>query len=132
MTRKQYAVHTVRDEPVRLRDQLDHIAAEGGRVVSVIWQPARQVIFRRDGSVRPTLSLAKPLRTAQPRRQRRLGECAASSTSAAQPCRCSFRASAPRLRTVDLTPNRPKIVSLPPRVVQNGSELYLLMSWIGG
>jgi hypothetical protein len=42
MTRKQYAVHTVRDEPVRLRDQLDHIAADGGRVVSVIWQPARQ------------------------------------------------------------------------------------------
>jgi hypothetical protein len=43
MTRQQYAVHTVRDEPVRLQDQLDHIAAEGGRVVSVIWQPARQV-----------------------------------------------------------------------------------------
>jgi hypothetical protein len=43
LTRKQYAVDTVRDEPVRLRDQLDHIAAEGGRVVSVIWQPARQV-----------------------------------------------------------------------------------------
>ena len=43
MTRKQYAVHTVRDEPVRLRDQLDHIAADGGTVVSVIWQPARQV-----------------------------------------------------------------------------------------
>jgi hypothetical protein len=43
MTGKQYVVHTVRDEPVRLRDQLDHIAAEGGRVVSVIWQPARQV-----------------------------------------------------------------------------------------
>jgi hypothetical protein len=43
MASKQYAVHTVRDEPVRLRDQLDHIAAEGGRVVSVIWQPARQV-----------------------------------------------------------------------------------------
>jgi hypothetical protein len=43
MTRKHYAVHTVRDEPVRLRDQLDHIAADGGRVVSVIWQPARQV-----------------------------------------------------------------------------------------
>src|SRR5271169_6484418 len=42
-TRKHYAVHTVRDEPVRLRDQLDHIAADGGRVVSVIWQPARQV-----------------------------------------------------------------------------------------
>jgi hypothetical protein len=42
MTGKQYVVHTVRDEPVRLRDQLDHIAAEGGRVVSVIWQPARQ------------------------------------------------------------------------------------------
>jgi hypothetical protein len=43
MIRKQYAVHTVRDEPVRLRDQLDHIAAGGGTVVSVIWQPARQV-----------------------------------------------------------------------------------------
>ena len=43
MTRKQYAVHTVRDEPARLQDHLDHIAAEGGRVVSVIWQPARQV-----------------------------------------------------------------------------------------
>ncbi len=43
MGRKQYAVYTVRDEPARLRDQLDHIAAEGGKVVSVIWQPARQV-----------------------------------------------------------------------------------------
>jgi hypothetical protein len=43
VTRKHYAVHTVRDEPVRLRDQLDHIAAERGKVVSVIWQPARQV-----------------------------------------------------------------------------------------
>jgi hypothetical protein len=55
-----------------------------------------------------------------------------SATSAAQPCRCSFQASAPKLRTVGLTANRPKIVSLPPRVVQNGSQLYLLMSWIGG
>jgi hypothetical protein len=43
MRRKHYAVYTVRDEPARLRDQLEHIAAEGGRVVSVIWQPARQV-----------------------------------------------------------------------------------------
>jgi hypothetical protein len=43
MSRKRYAVDTVRDEPVRLRDQLDHIAAERGRVVTVIWQPARQV-----------------------------------------------------------------------------------------
>ena len=43
MGRKQYAVYTVRDEPARLRDQLDHIAAEGGTIVSVIWQPARQV-----------------------------------------------------------------------------------------
>jgi hypothetical protein len=34
---------TVRDEPVRLGDQLDHIAAGAGTVVSVIWQPARQV-----------------------------------------------------------------------------------------
>ena len=59
-------------------------------------------------------------------------KAAASSTSAAQPCRCSFQASAPKLRTVGLTANRPKIGSLPPRVVQNGSQLYLLMSWIGG
>jgi hypothetical protein len=43
MGHRQYAVYTVRDEPARLRDQLDHIAAGGGRVVSVIWQPARQV-----------------------------------------------------------------------------------------
>ena len=43
MGRKHYAVYTVRDEPARLRDQLDHIAAEGGMVISIIWQPARQV-----------------------------------------------------------------------------------------
>jgi hypothetical protein len=43
MKRKRDAVDTVRDEPVRLQDGLDHIAAEEGRVVSVIWQPARQV-----------------------------------------------------------------------------------------
>ena len=48
MTRKHYAVYTVRDEPVRLRDQLDHIAADGGTVVSVIWQPARQVRLNPD------------------------------------------------------------------------------------
>ena len=36
-------IRPVRDEPVRLRDQLDHIAADGGTVVNVIWQPARQV-----------------------------------------------------------------------------------------
>jgi hypothetical protein len=41
--RRSRLADTVRDEPARLRDQLDHIAAEGGRVVSVIWQPARQV-----------------------------------------------------------------------------------------
>ena len=40
---KQYSVYTVRNEPARLRHQLDHIAAEGGRVVTVIGQPARQV-----------------------------------------------------------------------------------------
>jgi hypothetical protein len=45
MARKRYAVDTVRDEPVRLRDQLDHITAEGGTVVTVIWQPARQVML---------------------------------------------------------------------------------------
>ena len=43
MTRKEYSIDTVRDEPVRLRDQLDHIAAVRGKVVTVIWQPARQV-----------------------------------------------------------------------------------------
>jgi hypothetical protein len=52
MTRKHYAVHTVRDEPVRLRDQLDHIAADGGTVVSVIWQPARPDGPRDDGHYR--------------------------------------------------------------------------------
>ena len=43
MARAQYAVATVRDDPVRLRDELDHIASEGGKVVSIIWQPARLV-----------------------------------------------------------------------------------------
>ncbi|HEY1979291.1 MAG TPA: hypothetical protein VGH13_04330 [Xanthobacteraceae bacterium] len=43
MSKKQYAVHTVRDEPARLREALDHIAADDGKVVTIIWQPARLV-----------------------------------------------------------------------------------------
>jgi hypothetical protein len=43
MSQMQFVVHTVRDDPVRLRDQLDHITAARGRVVTIIWQPARLV-----------------------------------------------------------------------------------------
>lgn len=39
----QYQVHTVRDDPVRLRDELGDIKAAGGRVISIIWQLARLV-----------------------------------------------------------------------------------------
>ena len=41
MGQMQYFVHTVRDDPVRLRDELGDIKAAGGRVISIIWQPAR-------------------------------------------------------------------------------------------
>jgi hypothetical protein len=43
MGEMEYLVHTVRDDPVRLRDELRDIKATGGRVVSIIWQPARLV-----------------------------------------------------------------------------------------
>ena len=43
MGQMQYLVHTVRDDPVRLRDELSDIKAAGGRVISIIWQPARLV-----------------------------------------------------------------------------------------
>jgi hypothetical protein len=39
---RQYAVNVCRDEPNALRDQ--EIAKEGGRVISVNWQPARYVV----------------------------------------------------------------------------------------
>lgn len=41
MSHMRRLVHTVRDDPVRLRDQLDHITAARDRVVSIIWRPAR-------------------------------------------------------------------------------------------
>ncbi len=44
----RYAVDTVRDDPGLLRDRLHAIAEEGGHIVSVIWQPARQVRLEDD------------------------------------------------------------------------------------
>ena len=41
---RQYAVNVCRDEPNALRDLLGEIAKEGGRVISVNWQPARSVV----------------------------------------------------------------------------------------
>jgi hypothetical protein len=41
---RQYAVNVCRDEPNALRDLLQEIAEEGGRVISVNWQPARSVV----------------------------------------------------------------------------------------
>ena len=40
----QYAVDVCRDEPNALRDLLAEIAKNGGRVISVNWQPARSVV----------------------------------------------------------------------------------------
>ena len=44
MMGRQYAVNVCRDEPNALRDLLGEIAKEGGRVISVNWQPARSVV----------------------------------------------------------------------------------------
>ena len=41
---RQYAVDVCRDEPNALRDLLAEIAKNGGRVISVNWQPARSVV----------------------------------------------------------------------------------------
>lgn len=41
--KKHHAVDMVRDDPVLLRDKLDEIAEGGGRIINVIWQPARRV-----------------------------------------------------------------------------------------
>ena len=38
---RQYAVNVCHDEPNALRELLQEIAREGGRVISVNWQPAR-------------------------------------------------------------------------------------------
>ena len=43
MGQMQYHVHTVRDDPVRLGLELSDIKAAKGRVISIIWQPARLV-----------------------------------------------------------------------------------------
>lgn len=37
----RYAVDMAKDDPGLLRDRLGQIAEEGGRVISIIWQPAR-------------------------------------------------------------------------------------------
>ena len=39
----KYAVDSCLDDTGLLKDKLDEIAAGGGRVVSVIWQPKRRV-----------------------------------------------------------------------------------------
>ena len=43
MTCKQYAVHTVRDEPVRTPGPAGPHSCGRRQIVSVIWQPAREV-----------------------------------------------------------------------------------------
>lgn len=43
----KYAVDSCRDDPVALRDVLDHISEEGGTVFSIMWQPEREM--RSDG-----------------------------------------------------------------------------------
>ena len=42
---KRYAVDSVRDDQGALLNRLTQIAAEGGRVVSITWQPQRQVFI---------------------------------------------------------------------------------------
>jgi hypothetical protein len=41
----RYSVDQVRDDTGLLRDRLQEIADGGGKVVSVIWQPTRQVLM---------------------------------------------------------------------------------------
>lgn len=51
-SKKRYAVDLVRDDPDRLQDKLNQIAEQGGRVVNVLWLPARTVsITNTDESV---------------------------------------------------------------------------------
>jgi hypothetical protein len=56
MGRKRYAVDMVRDDPVRLRDRLDAIADEGGKVISIIWQPTREVTVEHGQTSHTALS----------------------------------------------------------------------------
>ena len=41
MAKVHYAVLTVWDDPENLQERLNDIAKEGGRVISVMWTPAR-------------------------------------------------------------------------------------------
>ena len=41
---RRYAVDLVRDDPALLRDRLDAIAGDGGKIVSVMWTPSREVL----------------------------------------------------------------------------------------
>ena len=41
MTKVHYGVLTVWDDPENLQERLNDIAKEGGRVVNVMWTPAR-------------------------------------------------------------------------------------------
>jgi hypothetical protein len=38
-----YAVNTVRDDPVALREALDAIGEGGGKIISIMWAPDREV-----------------------------------------------------------------------------------------
>ena len=44
----KYAVSGCRDDQGALRNSLYHISEEGGRVVSITWQPEREI--RSDGA----------------------------------------------------------------------------------
>ena len=39
-----YAVDPVFDDPIALQNRLQEIAKEGGRVISVTWQPEREAL----------------------------------------------------------------------------------------
>ena len=43
MTKRRYAVDLVRDDGGLLNDRLHQIGEDGGKVVSITWQPAREV-----------------------------------------------------------------------------------------
>jgi hypothetical protein len=53
MARPLYSVELCRDDPKALQECLDKISNEGGRLISVTWQPARATAHGPD---RATLS----------------------------------------------------------------------------
>jgi hypothetical protein len=53
---KHYQVSMVPDEPVRLRDRLDELASENSKIISIIWQPTRQIRVDHDATPYEALS----------------------------------------------------------------------------